>query len=99
MMEMVGLGLDGPEPDLISVDGLRAVRRKSSLTDRKAVIYSDEKAFLSVKDCLDGFDIFSVQEVKGLEFETVVVIPNGMSDNELYISYTRALNELYLLDI
>ena len=99
MMEMVGLGLDGPEPDLISVDGLRAVRRKSSLTDRKAVIYSDEKAFLAVKDSLDGFDVFSVQEVKGLEFETVVVIPNGMSDNELYISYTRALNELYLLDI
>lgn len=99
MMEMVGLGLDGPEPDLVSVDGLRAVRRRTSLTDRKAVIYSDKDALLAIKDDLDGFEVFSVPEVKGLEFETVVVIPNGMSDNELYISYTRALNELYLLDI
>ena len=99
MMEMTGLGLDGPEPDLISVEELRAVKRRTSLTDRKAVIYSDNKALLSVKDNLDGFEVYSVQEVKGLEFETVVVIPNGMSDNELYIAYTRALNELYLLDV
>ncbi len=48
---------------------------------------------------LNGYEVFSVGEVKGMEFETVFVIPNGMTDNELYVSYTRALNKLFLLDI
>jgi len=48
---------------------------------------------------LNGYDIYNVSEVKGMEYETVFVIPNGMSDNELYVSYSRALNKLFLLDI
>lgn len=29
-----------------------------------------------------------------MEFETVLVIPNDITDNELYIAYTRALKRL-----
>ena len=38
-----------------------------------------------------------VDEVKGIEFEKVFVIPNGLSNNEKYIAYTRALSELIIV--
>lgn len=36
-------------------------------------------------------------EAKGLEFDTCYVLSNGMSRNEKYIAFTRALNELYIV--
>lgn len=38
-----------------------------------------------------------VDEVKGIEFDKVFVIPNKMSKNEKYIAYTRALSELVIV--
>jgi len=38
-----------------------------------------------------------VDEVKGIEFDKVFVIPNRMSKNEKYIAYTRALVELIIV--
>lgn len=45
----------------------------------------------------DKINVISVLMSKGLEFEKVVVINNNMSINEMYVSYTRALNELYII--
>lgn len=39
----------------------------------------------------------SPAEAKGLEFEVCYVITTGMNKNEQYISFTRALNELYIV--
>jgi DNA helicase IV len=47
----------------------------------------------------DALNIISVEMVKGLEFKKVVVINNGMNKNEMYISYTRALNELDIVNV
>lgn len=38
--------------------------------------------------------IVYVDEVKGVEFDSVFVVPNGMTRNEKYIAFTRALSEL-----
>ncbi len=38
-----------------------------------------------------------VDEVKGIEFDTVFVVANGLSNNEKYIAYTRALSELTIV--
>ncbi len=38
-----------------------------------------------------------VDEVKGIEFDIVFVVVNGMSNNEKYIAYTRALTDLTLV--
>ena len=43
-------------------------------------------------------NIVPVSLTKGLEFEKVVVAVEGMSFNERYVSFTRALNELYVVD-
>lgn len=40
----------------------------------------------------------SVQEVKGLEFEVVIVDFSEMTENEKYVASTRALSRLYIID-
>lgn len=41
--------------------------------------------------------VMYVDEVKGIEFDKVYVIPSKMTRNEKYIAYTRALTELILV--
>lgn len=41
--------------------------------------------------------LYSVQEAKGLEFETVLVDDKDMNENEKYVAYTRALNSLCVI--
>lgn len=38
-----------------------------------------------------------VDEVKGVEFDIVFAVSDGMTDNERYIAYTRALSELIIV--
>ncbi len=42
-------------------------------------------------------NIMTVYESKGLEFTAVAVADEGMTDNEKYIAYTRALKELAII--
>lgn len=44
------------------------------------------------------WNLMTVEQSKGLEFETVFAISGRMSENEKYIAYTRALDELYVYD-
>lgn len=38
-----------------------------------------------------------IDEIKGIEFDRVFVMPEGMSENEKYIAFTRALSELIIV--
>ena len=40
----------------------------------------------------------TVFESKGLEFSAVAVLDRGMTENEKYIAYTRALRELAIIE-
>ncbi len=44
------------------------------------------------------WNLLTVTQSKGLEFETVIVTSGAMTKNEQYIAYTRALDELYLFE-
>lgn len=46
---------------------------------------------------MDMWNLMTVDQAKGLEFNTVIVIDVDMSRNEKYVAYTRALNKLYIL--
>ena len=43
-------------------------------------------------------NVMSVYESKGLEFTSVIVVDEGLNDSEKYIAYTRALNELAVIE-
>lgn len=47
---------------------------------------------------ISKWNLMTVEQSKGLEFKTVFAISGRMSQNEKYISYTRALDELYVYD-
>ena len=40
----------------------------------------------------------TVYESKGLEFSSVAVVSDGMTNSELYIAYTRALKDLAIVN-
>lgn len=50
------------------------------------------------QDAMNGrYEVYTIREVKGLEFKEVVVFERGMTVNEKYIAYTRALNRLIVV--
>lgn len=63
-------------------------------------IVKDEKMRTKLQDKLsDSYEVsnttvYTVKEVKGLEFKNVTVVMEGMTRNERYIAYTRALTGL-----
>lgn len=67
--------------------GLKAVQEflRTLLADQDVSWYAVDEKRLSV---------ISVEMAKGLEFEAIVAIVDQMSNNEKYISYTRALDRL-----
>ena len=60
--------------------------------------YSDKFQDLTEETSLKKgkWNILLVEDSKGLEFNTVIVFDGMMSRNQKYISYTRALDELYV---
>lgn len=45
------------------------------------------------------WNIMNIDDAKGLEFSSVIVLSGRMSKNEKYIAYTRALDELFVYPI
>ena len=44
------------------------------------------------------WNLLTVEQAKGLEFATVIVLSGRMTPNKKYIAYTRALDKLYIYD-
>lgn len=44
------------------------------------------------------WNLMTIDQAKGLEFNTVIAVTGHMTEHEKYISCTRALDELYLFD-
>ena len=106
-IDMQSIGFDGPEVSRITHRGISAFfKDKKGL---KAIICTEEKKTelmrksyndLSQKGKLSRskINLMTVYESKGLEFTSVAVVPEGMTDAELYIAYTRALKELAVVE-
>ena len=106
-LSMQSIGYDGPEVVRIPSRSINAFfKEKKGL---KAVICTEKtkaefmrKSYNDVgekgKVSRSKINIMTVYESKGLEFTSVAVINKGMSESEKYIAYTRALNELAVVE-
>ena len=77
--------------------GLKAIICSEFVKEQyKRKAYNDlaEKRRVSAKK----INLMTVYESKGLEFTSVAVVPDGMTPNEKYIAYTRALKELAIVE-
>ena len=105
-LDMQSIGYDGAQITKIDPRGISGFfKEKKGL---KAVICSAKtkaeyarKAYNDLgekgKVSRSKINIMTVYESKGLEFSSVVVVDEGLSDSEKYIAYTRALNELAVI--
>ncbi|MBQ8685260.1 MAG: UvrD-helicase domain-containing protein [Clostridia bacterium] len=105
-LDMQPIGFDGPQVEYLlprQINGF--FKDKKGL---KAIICSEENKEKYLRKSYNDLtqkgtvsrtkiNIMSVYESKGLEFTSVVVVPDGLSDSELYIAYTRALKELAIV--
>lgn len=106
-LHMQSVGYDGPNVARLLPRGVSGFfKEKKGL---KAIICtaSEKAAWLrksyndvTAKGMLSRskINLLTVYESKGLEFTSVVVVTKGMSDGEKYIAYTRALNELAVIE-
>ncbi len=106
-LDMQSIGYDGPTVSTISPRKISGFfKEKKGL---KAIICSAEKKKEYLKKSYNDIgekgkisrskiNVMSVYESKGLEFTSVVVVEGGMSESEKYIAYTRALNELAIVE-
>ncbi len=106
-VDMRPVGMHGEPVKKIKLRGISAFfRGKQGL---KAIIAREEDLPLVARRAYhllssDGKlsktrpNVMSVYESKGLEFSCVAVYDRGMSENERYIAYTRALGELAVIE-
>ena len=78
-------GVDLLEP-LLSID-----------TFENRAIICDLKYRQKMQSLFPQEKVLAVEEVKGIEFNSVYVIEKGMTKNEKYIAYTRALDKLVVV--
>lgn len=105
-VDMKSIGFNGPKIEWIKAKNISSFfKGKNGL---KAVICSEKAKEEYYKKSYNlpaergkisktKVNFMTVYESKGLEFTSVAVIPSGMSKNEEYIAYTRALKSLAIV--
>jgi len=107
------IGLEGNEVSSIQWDFLIYNWKKNIKFDRRVIITSrsklidlmnrieDEDIIYHNKDDIEfdfsKINVIDVRRAKGLEFEVVGVLIEGMSREEKYVAMTRALSELIII--
>ena len=106
-VDMQPIGYDGPNVERIQprqISGFfkdkKGLKALICAEDKKAEYLRKTYHDVSVKGKLSKtkINIMSVYESKGLEFSSVVVVAEKMSSSELYIAYTRALQNLAVVE-
>lgn len=105
-LSIIGIGLKGVFEEY---DTIKAIPMDEG--DRVAVIVEDgfdgevnipgEKVYYYNKEneiYRDSYNVIPISQAKGLEFEKVIVLTKGMSRNQLYVAFTRAINTLIVVN-
>ena len=104
---MQAIGLEGSDVKTINNFDIfeNTIKLLSKTDERVAVIinntdanFSHVRRFINHNNLIN-ISILSVVQSKGLEFEKTFVFSNPMTLNEKYVSFTRALKELTIVDI
>lgn len=95
--KMYGIGLEGKDVKVItetSYDELIKITKET----KSIIITNDNNLLKKISIESKGINISTVLNVKGLEFENIIVIDKNMDDNNKYVAYTRAKKELIIIN-
>lgn len=98
-MQEVGVDMDEVRTFRSVVDFIGS---KSPIAEGTVFIVKDQQSAEKLKDSIKdtanaNCSVLTVKDSKGLEFRDVIVVDCGMSINEKYIAYTRALANLTVI--
>lgn len=91
---MIPVGYETEEVMAISKDELNA-QLEADFNESKVIISKEPSKF---KNWKNKIDVYSLNDAKGLEFQSTYVDVTNMTDNEKYIAFTRALNKLTIIE-
>lgn len=106
-VEMTPVGMHGGKVTKISLKGVSAFFRgaaglKAVIAREEDLPLFDKRGYVRLsktgKLVSSKINVMTVFESKGLEFSAVAVFERGMTENERYIAYTRALHRLAVIE-
>lgn len=86
--------LENSESVALVVDNLACLKNLDAFRWEDYLVVVDENEPVIVENKVN---VLTPVMVKGLEFDTVAVMADSMKDNERYVSFTRALKNLYVI--
>lgn len=105
-IKMLPVGLSGVQKTvdsmpnvIIAMDDRVAVIAESVTDGLRATLQEyDVNYYEETEEIIRGiYNVLPISLAKGLEFEKVIVIQQGMTKNEFYVACTRAIKELYVV--
>ena len=95
----ISMGITGKDVEYIDKKQVNnIIIRKMNDQKRIAVIVRNIEDLENIIPIDSEYTFYNtISQVKGIEFDSVIVFDNDMTENEKYIAYTRALNELYIV--
>ena len=96
----ISMGITGKDVEYIDKKQVNnIIIRKMNDQKRIAVIVRNKEDLENIIPIDSEYTFYiTISQVKGIEFDSVIVFDNDMTENEKYIAYTRALNELYIVN-
>lgn len=96
----ISMGITGKDVEYIDKKQINnIIIRKMNDQKRIAVIVRNIEDLENIIPIDSEYTFYNtISQVKGIEFDSVIVFDNDMTENEKYIAYTRALNELYIVN-
>ena len=96
----ISMGITGKDVEYIDKKQVNnIIIRKMNDQKRIAVIVRNKEDLENIIPIDSEYTFYNtISQVKGIEFDSVIVFDNDMTENEKYIAYTRALNELYIVN-
>ncbi len=97
---ILSMGIMGKEVEYIEKNKINNIILKKLDEKKKIAIITKNMNDIEEIIQIDNEYIFfgNIEQVKGIEFDSAIVFDNNMTENEKYIAYTRALNDLYIVD-
>ena len=95
----LSMGIMGKSVEYIEKKEINNIIVKKLNEKKKIAIITQNKYDIENIIPIDSNYTFygTIEQVKGIEFDSVIVFENKMTENEKYIAYTRALNDLYIV--
>ena len=93
---ILGMGLSIKPVEIIKESQIHNIINEKISQNKTIAIISKDEFLNKINNKLVSY--CNIQDVKGIEYNTVIVNDKNMSKNEKYIAYTRALSELYILN-